>query len=389
MVSVKDSVHDTGIHIKPDQTVSDMVGEVLKYDSTLCYCMDKNRKKFYGIFSPALMLEPKVDIKKEKVSKLVRSVHTLSSHDTLQEALKQLYTNNTYFLPVFEKDRFLGIVTLHDIIKHFETDTALARKMNQMETRTDIYIEDTPLDTIYKSLWKSDTKKIPIVSDSTHIRGIVDHQSIIQQLYWRDLTGERAPDLSAQARQEKPEQSEIMKMPIENFINEAIGNILTFKGDDFLSEVLTKMIESKSAIAVHENAREYVTLFDIAHEIIGEEQRAFNITYSGLNNITTDEFEKKKVHKIAQEFAEKYVHTIDNNLDLDIHAKEHEQEGSRRRYEVHSRVTYPGSTVAGHGHEWEMIAALRESLEGIEQQLKSKYKDSNKPTPSVASMSDE
>jgi CBS domain-containing protein len=389
MVTVKDIVQDKGIHIKPDQTVSEMVGEVLKHDTPLCYCMDEPKKKCYGIFSPARMLEPKIDIKKEKVRKFVRPVHTLSTDDSLQEALRQLYTNNAYFLPVFEKDTFRGIVTIQDIMKHFNTTPELARKIVQIETHPEIYTENTPLDEIYKSLRESDTKQIPIVSDSTKIRGIVDHQAIIQQLYWRDLTGERAPDLSAQARQEKPEQAEIMKMPVENFIHETLGKTVTFKHDDFISEILTKMLESDSLIAVHENAKEYVTMLDIAHEIIGKEQRAFHITYSGLNDVTADEFEKRRVQKIAQEFAEKYVYTIDNNLDLDIHVKEHEHDGTRRRYEIHSRATYPGSTVAAQGQEWELIASLRESLEGIEQQLKSKYKDSNKPTPSNATISDE
>lgn len=120
-----------------------------------------------------------------------------------------------------------------------------------------------------------------------------------------------------------------------------------------------------------------------------EKTHTYSIQYAGLNESTTTQFDKVKLDKIAQEFAEKYVHLVDNAVDLDIHIKEHEREGSRRRYEVHSRVTYPGSTVAAQGHEWELIASLRESLDGIEQQLKSKYKDSNKPTPSNATHSDE
>ncbi|MFP4119397.1 MAG: HPF/RaiA family ribosome-associated protein [Candidatus Woesearchaeota archaeon] len=99
------------------------------------------------------------------------------------------------------------------------------------------------------------------------------------------------------------------------------------------------------------------------------------IQYKGLEKISLSMKDELKVKEIVEEYAEKLQWQVNNQCDIEVHIKEFEKTGERHRYEAHCKFTFPGDTVSSKGEEWDVIAAVRDALESVKQQLESKFRD--------------
>lgn len=104
-----------------------------------------------------------------------------------------------------------------------------------------------------------------------------------------------------------------------------------------------------------------------------------NIKYSGLEDTRASEQAKQRVKQVVEDEAEKFQRTVQNVFDMRLHIKEYEKDGKQHRYESKLKFSYPGSTVASQGHDWDIMTSVRKALEGVDNQLRSRFKREQEP----------
>lgn len=103
------------------------------------------------------------------------------------------------------------------------------------------------------------------------------------------------------------------------------------------------------------------------------EPEKLNVEFVGFGGM--DSFEKAKAETRAfSTFRKLSKITKHPDTSLSIHAKEHEIEGKRKKYTIHSRLVCPGNSFDATFEEWNLMSAIQRSLEALEKEVIKKMK---------------
>ncbi|MDO8633996.1 MAG: hypothetical protein Q7K34_01755 [archaeon] len=103
------------------------------------------------------------------------------------------------------------------------------------------------------------------------------------------------------------------------------------------------------------------------------EPEQLNVEFIGFHD--TDSFEKAKAETKAFNTFRKLARIIKHpDTRLSIHVKEHEIEGERRKYSIHSRLVCPGHSFDATHDEWNILTAVEKSLAALEKEVIKKFK---------------
>ncbi len=109
--------------------------------------------------------------------------------------------------------------------------------------------------------------------------------------------------------------------------------------------------------------------------MVDKNRFAKNIRFVNINDIDVDENIKNILGDISVEYSNKLKQQLQNEFEATVHIKEHKKKGKQHLYEVHSRINYPGDTIASESNKWDIIVAIRDTLEDINTQIKNKFKE--------------
>lgn len=79
------------------------------------------------------------------------------------------------------------------------------------------------------------------------------------------------------------------------------------------------------------------------------------------------------MRSLASKHAERLQRLVKNEFLLEVHVNERQTEGSKSRFEVKTRFSYPGATIASEKEDWDFWVAARLALEALEEQISGKY----------------
>ncbi|MGM5483536.1 MAG: CBS domain-containing protein [Nanobdellota archaeon] len=219
-------------------------------------------------------------------------------------------------------------------------------------------------------------KEMPVTDKNGDITGNIKTTSLLLNYHQRLNTTDR--DFGEKPNTPLPthqtEHLEILSLPVKNFID---NDYLLIEEDLNLDDAVSKMIEGKdSHLVVLKNNTPYGLI--IGEDIINIIYKSFQgskgkIEFTGLDELNLQPHDINYIKETASLYASKYERYFHNLFDLKIDVKKERNEGKNKLYTIYSRLTYPGSTVTSNKREWDIIKALRRTLEKIEIQLSKKY----------------
>lgn len=95
------------------------------------------------------------------------------------------------------------------------------------------------------------------------------------------------------------------------------------------------------------------------------------IQFKGADLLTDEEMDS--LHELSAKYAGRLHQRINNEFLLELRMREYQRGGTKHRYEVQAKFSYPGAAVTSDSSEWDVVAAVRESLEAIDAQLVDRY----------------
>jgi len=307
-----------------------------------------------------------------KVNTLLTHVPKISSTESIEEVNRLMIENDIYQLPVFEKDEFIGIISIENILKNY-----------LIEDISDILIESVmntkiitlkPDDTIGKAIKffkEQDISNLPIVEDNK-LLGNLAHSDIIDRVFHP----EKKPDMWSKYGVYITTKKEKMQLPVKGIMQE---QITLFSPKTPIKKVVDYMIKTNLRVVLigkNQHIQGIVTMHDILSIMSGSDNIE-NIEIRFDKRIyEVKDFDKLKVEDFLNEnLIRKYEEFLKEGY-LYISMKEHKQSKDNAplitcqiRLSSFRGMMY--ATDEGYG----VIQALKNTLDALEHQIKKVKRD--------------
>lgn len=81
------------------------------------------------------------------------------------------------------------------------------------------------------------------------------------------------------------------------------------------------------------------------------------------------EIDRAAIYNLAAESQHKLQLILHNKVEISIHFKEYSKTGSRKQYEVQSKLIAPGLSFAASSKEWDAVKAANAAIQALEKEV--------------------
>jgi len=203
---VKDVFSTKFKSISKDDTLSACLS-ILKEELTPVLVVLNSKGKYAGVISHRWIARSRYDPAVTKVESLMRSAPTVSPEDRLNKVARLMITSGISQLPVFSKEKLLGIVTDDAVIQRAAVGELGNTKVEDIMTKKPFLVEeDESVGAVLSLFREHGISHVPVVREGTLV-GIVSIKDIITGIFQPrqrqtvgDISGEKVPVLSIPAK---------------------------------------------------------------------------------------------------------------------------------------------------------------------------------------------
>ena len=230
MVNAKDLMKSNFVKIDLNDTLSQLFGKLRLKKQTFAVVFDGN--KYRGITGRKWMLTSRVDASKTRLRNLTKKmskrgtpffVPKLKTSTDLTEICRLFASSDTRALPVFEKNKLVGVVTARAVMRKIKSEYKGIPVIELAKTKlATIKLKDTTADAI-KTMNRSNVDRLPVVDRFGRIAGIVTEFDVLKRFHKWPPTGMRVPSSAGHNRWSDPswevgEKQNMLKLPVKNIM---------------------------------------------------------------------------------------------------------------------------------------------------------------------------
>jgi len=283
--------------------------EKIDYDSTVNDAIKKFKKRkvlyvfkgkeFKGVLLERKIIRPKLD-PKAKIKKFIYPVPKISLDTNLVKIAKLMIENNIKNLPVFDREKMVGIVDQDMILKKVIEKEIGEKRVSEVMTR-DLRTtnENDMLAKVINIFHDYDISHLPVVDSSGKLVGIVKMFDILREII--------APLESIEAGTYIGEKKSRLNIPVRKIMSTTVE---TIDSKARIKEAIERMLSNRvTYIVVTEDGKPagIVTGKDLLEQItVPKEGKGFYITFSGIETI----FEREEMLKELEDVLQKYANIL-------------------------------------------------------------------------------
>ncbi|MCD6127444.1 MAG: CBS domain-containing protein [Methanomicrobia archaeon] len=280
--------------------------EKIDYDSTVNDAIKKFKKRkvlyvfkgkeFKGVLLERKIIRPKLD-PKAKIKKFIYPVPKISLDTNLVKIAKLMIENNIKNLPVFDREKMVGIVDQDMILKKVIEKEIGEKRVSEVMTR-DLRTtnENDMLAKVINIFHDYDISHLPVVDSSGKLVGIVKMFDILREII--------APLESIEAGTYIGEKKSRLNIPVRKIMSTTVE---TIDSKARIKEAIERMLSNRvTYIVVTEDGKPagIVTGKDLLEQItVPKEGKGFYITFSGIETIFEREEMLKELEAVLQKYA--------------------------------------------------------------------------------------
>jgi CBS domain-containing protein len=343
------------ISVSPEDNASKLISLIEKYCFREILVIDK--KVLKGIvYSKEITKKGIIDPTKIKVSTLMRFPSpTLTAEQNLEDAANLIFKTGLRALPVVERNKVIGIVSLHDIVdmasKAKEFRQTLAESIMSVP---EVATEDTDVGKARMLMREKNISRIPVVDKNQKLAGVVTIFDLLKAIKPR----ERMNFYSMAAEKET-----LMGIPLSVVMNDT-PTIVDKKVS--LSEIVSIMRKDETdGIIVVENGfpMGVITEKDLLEVYISSlNQKGVYYQIIGLSD--EDDFIVSTIDRMIGDTIQK-VSKIFNPQFFFLHIKRYDKTG-RVKYSIRTRFRTDKGTFVSKSYAWDLRDAVNEALNKLE-----------------------
>ena len=280
--------------------------EKINYDSTVNDAIKKFKKRkvlyvfkgkeFKGVLLERKIIRPKLD-PKAKIKKFIYPVPKISLDTNLVKIAKLMIENNIKNLPVFDREKMVGIVDQDMILKKVIEKEIGEKRVSEVMTR-DLRTtnENDMLAKVINIFHDYDISHLPVVDSSGKLVGIVKMFDILREII--------APLESIEAGTYIGEKKSRLNIPVRKIMSTTVE---TIDSKARIKEAIERMLSNRvTYVVVTEDGKPagIVTGKDLLEQItVPKEGKGFYITFSGIETIFEREEMLKELEAVLQKYA--------------------------------------------------------------------------------------
>ena len=365
------------VAVQRDATVSEMIGKLIAADQREALVFDKD--KFLGLVVEKFITKSHLDASTAKLTGLVKNISPVDKSMDLLEAARLMFTSGIDILPVQEKGKIVGIVTVNDIL----TEAKSLPGFKGIKVR-DIKQVDTPkltsADMVGKAielLHKEGLEALPVV-EKEKLNGVICFHDILKKIMIEAPMREKG-FRNKSSRAFEAERSAAMELKVDNFDTHTHCCTVTL-GDSLATAIdLIKERDVHALVLINENDNKplgLITTNNLLRMVSSFSNVVLeNIRFTGLEETKLRPDEKAQVKEIIAQESEKIGRRLNNEYSIDVHIKEYKKESKKQKYDIHLKLLSPGKNFTSSGVDWDIVTALRMAMKGLEKSVLRQYQE--------------
>jgi len=227
MVNAQDLMSQDYASVDINDTISQLLGKMKLAKAHSAVVFDG--KKYLGVLSKRFLLTSRIDPKKMKVHNIIKKrskakaqffVPTLELSTPLKEICKKMAAADVHMLPVLQKDKVIGIVSSHEVVK----EIAAAYKGIACQELASIPVTAKPSDGIYKAidiLSRNGIDHLPITDEQNKLIGMVAMSDLFENMNFWSTSAQKISQAASHQQGKHTgyahgEKTKMSSLPIEN-----------------------------------------------------------------------------------------------------------------------------------------------------------------------------
>lgn len=361
----KELIDASVIAIGHDEPVSKLIGKLDKHDARDAYIVSDG--KLQGIFDTYSLMRSRIDVSEAKVSGFLRPSAKIDEDENHDEVFRKMVASAAGVLPVYSKQGLRGMVTRYSLLAALK-ELDLDLKVKDIDAKEHFVGADDGIGKAIHKMHKEKLLELPVKDSKGEVIGMLRSHELLANFYLQHISRDRGLKPRTKTKAFSGELDDMLALPVRNFM----GDVLRVSSQDPLHKAASAMADAKALGMVDEKGR-FIDARSILLRLSSSKQDyAPKIRYVGLDKTRLQADEVDRLEAVSKECAEKLTHRTKKRFEIVLHIKEHRRKGSRHRYEVNTRLTYPGHTISSSDDGWDVLAAARKTFEAIDSQMESR-----------------
>jgi CBS domain-containing protein len=341
--------------LSPEDTISELISLVEKYQIREVPVVEN--KKLKGIvFSKDVAKSGIRNPSNVKVSTLMRhDVTKISPDDNVKKAARLLFKTGLRAVPVVEKDKVIGIISMHDIInrasktKHFR-QTKAEQIMSAPETITN----DTDIGKARFLMREKNISRLPVVDEKNKLSAVVTIFDLLKAVKPR----ERMNFYSMAAEKETltgiPVSTIMNKKPVTVNLTDSLNEVVNTIDKNMIDGVVVVKDDKPVGIVTEKDLLEvYVSSL---------RQKGIFYQISGLKD--EDDFILATVDRMIRDSLKKLAKMTRAEFFF-LHVKRYDKKG-RVKYSIRTRFMTERGIYVSKSYAWDLREAVDIALDRLE-----------------------
>src|SRR5216117_4321073 len=351
---VSDFMSTELVTVSPDETLGDVLGKMKSNDIHELPVLD--RKRPVGVVTMRELMRRRNLPPNTKVSTVLEKPPEVTPETPLPEAAEKMISAGFRAIPVMKGKGLIGIISRSDIVRALVETRALegVRVSEFMTPNPQAVAEDDTVDHAVQIMRSLGERSVPVVDKNRHLRGVVGLKDIVD-LFARPKVREQYGEHAGRGEKILLEVQSVMRYPPLTVGPDADAHRA--------AELMAKNHISSVIVTENDEPIGIITTQDLMQFLAGlREREELFVEIGGLDDEPPEAYDEiysvieKEMRRIA-EFTEPRT--------LTIHFQKYSPEGDRFKYSLRARFTTAHRIYHAHHFDWDLHAALKGLLENL------------------------
>ncbi len=359
----KDIMGEKLPHAEPNDTVSDVIGLMMKYNLEEVPVVQDGQ--VVGVLSDTLFTERRNLSFSTKLENVIHRGPSVDEDDSIVDVSELLLSSDYRGVPVTSKSGvYIGFLTRKNLTEVIPKLGELKKTMvKEFMTPSPATIQSHEDITKAKALMEEyDVRVLPVVDKRGKLLGMVGIKDFMEEGFW--------PMKSRMSRQEKGDRTgerESQEIEVQSIMSEPP---ITTDPDSTIHDAAEKMIEhdiSTLVVTKNDEIIGVLTRYDLI-EILASfrEKKEVYVQINGVEEGGPEVYDQ--MYDLIQGFLEK-INKVLKPLVLNVHVVSHRKEGTQRKYSVRLRLSTDHGMLYAKEIDWNMMKALDDALDSLKKRI--------------------
>ena len=351
---VSDFMSTDLVTIGPDDTIGDALGKMKSREVHELPVLE--RKKLAGVVTLLELMRRRNLPPATKVSTVLQVPPEVTPDTRLPEVAEKMISSGFRAIPVAKGKALVGIISRSDLVRALVATKALegVRVRDFMTPNPQAVAENDTVEKAIQIMRSLGERSVPVVDKNRHLKGVVGMKDVVD-LFARPKVREQYGEHAGRGEKILLEVQSVMRYPPLTVGPDADAHRA--------AELMAKNHISSVIVTENDEPIGIITTQDLMQFLAGlREREELFVEIGGLDDEPPEAYDEiysvieKEMRRIA-EFTEPRT--------LTIHFQKYSPEGNRFKYSLRARFTTAHRVYHAHHFDWDLHAALKGLLENL------------------------